>query len=72
MRDRPVAEDESPKEEFIQAFEGRGVFVPFGMSAEEIMLGAKALEDRFDVPPYLSRAMVREVLSAVQGAKPSC
>jgi hypothetical protein len=51
----------------MQAWDGHGVFVPKGMSAEEIMRGAAVLERRFDVVPFVSRSMVIAVLSAIRG-----
>lgn len=53
----------------IENYAGRGVYVPEGMNAAEIMAGARVLESRFDVPPFLSRSMVREVLAALREAK---
>lgn len=49
----------------IEAYGNRGVWVPDGMTAREIMVGAAILEREFDVPPYESRDMVRSVLSAL-------
>jgi hypothetical protein len=48
-----------------QIFEGHGVWVPKGMTAHEIMVGAQVLQDRFEISPYTARAMVRAVLSAI-------
>lgn len=53
----------------VGSFEGRGVYVPEGMSAAEIMIGAAALERKFDVAPYISREMVRAVLAAIAEAR---
>ena len=47
-------------------YKGRGVYVPDGMSASEIMAGALALEREFDVAPFVSRLMARRVLQAAQ------
>lgn len=33
----------------VEGYEGRGVWVPEGLSARDIMEGAKALEREFDV-----------------------
>lgn len=52
-----------------QVYEGRGVYVPDGMTAREIVEGARVLERSFGVPPYISRMMVREVLVAMRQAK---
>jgi hypothetical protein len=49
----------------IEAYGDRGVWVPNGMTARAIMVGAAVLEREFDVPPYESRDMVRSVLSAI-------
>lgn len=43
----------------------RGVWVPDGLNARDIMLGAKTLERDFEIAPYRSRAIVRAVLSAI-------
>lgn len=53
----------------IQGFDGRGVFVPEGMEAWQIMAGARALERRHDVTPYISRCMVRDVLDAIRAER---
>jgi hypothetical protein len=52
----------------IEGYEGRGVWVPDGLSARDIMEGAKVLERDFDVAPYTSRSMVRQVLLAMRSA----
>src|SRR6185436_13939211 len=49
----------------LASYEGRGLWVPPGMTAQEIMIGAAALE-RFGVEHYEARSMVREVLSAIR------
>lgn len=54
----------------IEGYEGRGVWVPEGMDARDIMEGAKALEMAWDIAPFISRAMVCDVLTAIQRAKP--
>lgn len=51
----------------IERYKGRGVFVPKGLSVEEIMIGAEALEEQFDVAPYTSRDFAISVLLAVKG-----
>jgi hypothetical protein len=51
-------------------FGRRGVYVPPGMSARDIMVAAHALEARFDVAPYEARRMVRVVLSALDNSAP--
>lgn len=50
----------------IQGFAGRGVFVPEGLTAEEIMAGAAVLERRFDIAPYISRVIVCDILLAIK------
>ncbi|CAH2409367.1 hypothetical protein [Mesorhizobium escarrei] len=46
----------------IEVYEKRGAWVPEGLTAREIIEGAKVLEQDFEVPPYVSRAMVSAVL----------
>jgi hypothetical protein len=48
-----------------EVYDGRGVWVPHGLSASDIMKGARVLEEQFDVAPYVSRAMVCAVLEAL-------
>ena len=48
-----------------QGYKGRGVWVPSGQKASWIMEGAWALENQFDVAPYISRMMVSAVLEAI-------
>lgn len=55
--------------QFHQAYGDRGVYVPDGMSALEIMEGAAALEREYEVAPYTARSMVRSVLRAIKAAK---
>jgi hypothetical protein len=58
-----------------EAFGTQGVWVPKGMTAREIMVGAEVLEKQFDVPPYQSRSMVRAILDAIRAIgsqEPSC
>ena len=52
------------------SFQGRGVPVPKGVEAWQIMAGARALEKRHDVAPYISRMMVCDVLAAIAEATP--
>ncbi len=57
-----------------QNYEGRGVYVPDGMSADEIMHAADVLEREFEIEPYTSRAMARAVLQTLKrmlGTKPT-
>lgn len=49
-----------------QIYDGHGVWVPPGMCAREIIEGAKVLERDFDVAPFISRAMVRAILTAIR------
>jgi hypothetical protein len=58
-------EHESRQAGTIKGYEGRGVWVPDGLSAADIMVGADTLERIFEIPPYRSRDMVREVLTAI-------
>lgn len=57
--------DSADRPATIQGFEGRGVLVPRGLSARDIMVGARVLEREFEVVPYTSRSMVRAVLLAI-------
>ena len=50
----------------IESYKGRGVWVPRGLTAAQIMEGAWALERQFEVAPFISRAMVVAVLEAAQ------
>ena len=52
----------------IARYRGRGVFVPPGMTAAEIMIGARVLEERWDIQHYQARDMVRDVLEAIRSA----
>jgi hypothetical protein len=52
----------------IEAYGSRGVWVPDGMTAHEIMVGSAILEREFDVPPYSARAMMRAILPAIRSA----
>jgi hypothetical protein len=52
----------------IDGYGGRGVFVPPGMTAAEIMIGARVLTERWDVQHYEARSMVRDVLEAIRSA----
>ena len=54
-----------------QIYEGRGVWVPPGMTAAQIMEGAWTLEREFDVAPYISRLMAGAVLRAAGVTSPS-
>lgn len=54
----------------IEGYEGRGVWVPEGMNAHDIMEGAKALQSQFEVAPYTACEMARVVLLAVDPARP--
>ena len=50
----------------LQSYGDRGVYVPEGMTAAEIMEAARVLERDFEVEPFTSRAMVRAVLAAIR------
>lgn len=52
----------------IESYEGRGVWVPEGLTARDIREGAKLLESQFDVAPFVSDAMACAVL---ERARPS-
>lgn len=49
--------------ETAETYKGRGVLVPGGLSAAEIMEGAAVLMKDYDVPPYTARNMVAAVLT---------
>ena len=53
-----------------EAYGGRGVFVPHGMTAAEIMIGARVLTERWEIQHYEARSMVRDVLEAIRQAQP--
>lgn len=58
---------ESPRQAgTIEGYKGRGVWVPEGLTAAEIMEGARALELTYDVPHYIASAMAISVLQAAQ------
>lgn len=64
--DRPALEDsEFDSEGAIEGYQGRGVWVPHGQSAAWIMEGARVLENKWEVAPYISRMMVSAVLETV-------
>lgn len=46
-----------------ESYEGRGVWVPRGLTAAQIMCGARVLERDFGVAPFISRAMVSAILA---------
>lgn len=73
MGETPVAQAsarETPEVEgSIEGYKGHGVFVPSGLSAAAIMEGAWALEQKFDVAPFVSRMMARAVLEAIGNIK---
>lgn len=48
----------------IESYGERGVWVPEGMTARDIMEGARVLEREFEIAPYVSRAMAIAVLGA--------
>lgn len=53
-----------------EGYGDRGVFVPDGMTAAEIMLGAAAIESRFGLDHYEARSIVRVVLAALRADQP--
>jgi hypothetical protein len=44
----------------------RGVYVPDGMTAAEIMIGASAIEKKFGIEHYEARSIVRDVIAAIK------
>lgn len=53
-----------------EAYGDRGVFVPNGMTAAEIMVGAAVLTERWDIQHYDACSMVISVLEAIRSASP--
>lgn len=49
----------------IEGFEGRGVWVPYGLTARDIMVGAAAIEALGEAP-YTARAYATAVLTALR------
>lgn len=49
-----------------ESFGQRGVWVPPGLTAREIMVGAAVLESKFGIEHYEARSMVRWVLQAIR------
>jgi hypothetical protein len=50
----------------VESYGDRGLWVPDGMTAHEIMVGAEVLERHFGVEHYEARSMVRRVLDAIR------
>ncbi len=50
----------------VETFEGRGVWVPNGITAEEIAKAAEAVEDRFAIDKHIARSIAITVLQAVR------
>jgi hypothetical protein len=50
----------------IECYGERGVWVPDGVTAHEIMVGAAVLEQAYEVDHYTARSMVRRVLEAIR------
>lgn len=48
----------------------RGVWVPPGLTLEELMIGAAALQERYGMDCYTARSMVSTVISAVRAIGP--
>ena len=55
----------------IETYKGRGVWVPRGFTAAEIMEAAWVLERRFDVAPFVSRLMAEAALTAARDVSES-
>lgn len=56
----------------VGAYKGRGVFVPHGLTAAEVMEGAAALEqysEDWDIPHYTARDMAAAVLLAARAVE---
>jgi len=69
-----VASDRQPAGR-TEAYEERGVWVPNGLSVDEVMTAAAALERKYDFDPYTARSIVRTVLLAIRSGKqalPEC
>ena len=54
----------------LQVYGSRGLWVPKGMTAGDIMIGTEVLEQRFGVEHYTARSMVRAVLEALRNRAP--
>ena len=54
----------------IESYGERGVWVPEGLTARQIMHGAAVLEHRFEVDHYLACSMVTAVLEALSSGEP--
>ena len=52
----------------VEKYGKRGVWVPEGMSAADIMAGAQVLERDFGITPFTSREAMRAILSAIRPA----
>lgn len=59
-------QDDSRQAGVIESYEGRGVWVPDGLNARDIMEVAGVLEHDFDVTPYISRVMACQVLLRIK------
>ena len=54
----------------IEVFDGRGYWVPDGLSVSDIARGAQRLAQDFDVPNYIAQAMVIAVLEEIRAIAP--
>lgn len=52
----------------VEVYGGRGIWVPEGMTAAEIVLGGRAVEDRYDLDKFTARSIVMTVLETVRAA----
>ena len=50
----------------LEVYEGRGIWVPNGMTADEIAEGARALSERFHVDKHTARMMAVTLLEAIR------
>lgn len=62
------AGDSTTSDGKVEVYRGRGVWVPTGLTAEHIMVGADVLERQYGVEPYTSRNMVIAVLLAIKAS----
>ncbi len=73
---RQAGAPKGPTEGFLSNSEigthgGRGVYVPAGMTAAEIMELAELLDSQFGIEPYTSRQIARAILTFYSRPRPS-
>ena len=50
----------------LEAYEGRGLWVPNGMTAVEIVKGARAITDQFDIDKFTARDIAIALLRVIR------